>query len=56
MIRQQSIEWVTSTKFLGVLIDYRLNWKSHIQYITNKISKTCGILYQIRETLTEEAR
>ena len=43
------IERETVTKFLGVLIDENLNWKSHIDYIVNKISKTIGILYNIRD-------
>ena len=37
-----------STKFLGVIIDSKLNWCSHIQYIKNKIAKSNGILYKIR--------
>ena len=35
-------------KYLGVHIDKNLNWKCHIEYINNKISKSCGALAKIR--------
>lgn len=46
---------VTSTIFLGVIIDENLNWKRHIQSVCLNLSKTCGILYRIRDNLTPEA-
>ena len=39
---------VSYTKFLGVIIDSRLNWSDHITYIQHKISKSIGILTKIR--------
>ena len=50
-IRNTEISSVRSTKFLGVLIDNKLNWKEHIQYIKNKISKSIRILYKVRPYL-----
>ena len=35
-------------KFLGVLLDENLNWKTHISCIEKKISKNLGILYKAR--------
>ena len=35
-------------KYLGVHFDKNLNWKSHIEYVSNKISKSCGALAKIR--------
>ena len=29
-------------KYLGILIDFNLSWKIHIEYIVLKISKTQG--------------
>ena len=29
---------VTETKFLGVIIDYKLNWSPHITYISKKVA------------------
>ena len=34
--------------FLGVNIDNKLNWKSHIQHICNKISKSIAILRRLK--------
>ena len=42
---------VPTTKFLGVTIHKHLYWHNHIQDIANKISKQCGILYLIRNSL-----
>ena len=43
-------------KFLGVRIDSSMSFKSHIQYVINKISKHTGILYRIRNYLPRRAR
>ena len=37
-IDMEEIEKVYVTKFLGVYIDYRLDWKRHIDHIINKVS------------------
>ena len=42
---------VTSIKYLGVIIDHKLNWIEHISYVKNKISKGIGILYKARQFL-----
>ena len=39
---------VNNIKFIGVIIDSKLNWSDHITYIKNKISKSIGILTKIR--------
>jgi len=46
----------TETKFLGVIIDDKLSWKSHTNSIRQKINKQCGILYHTRDFLTMNAR
>ena len=40
-----------SVKFLGVIIDENLTWKSHIEVVENKISKNIGILYRASHLL-----
>ncbi len=40
-----------SYKYLGVHIDKDLNWKSHIEYISKKVSKSCGALAKIRHCI-----
>ena len=39
------------TKFLGIIIDQKLNWKPHIIKITNQISRSIGIIKKFRHTL-----
>ena len=38
------IKQVMETKFLGVLIDQHLSWKPHIDFVSQKISKSVGII------------
>ena len=45
------IERVESTKFLGVVIDEKLTWKKHIDYIKLKIAKALGVMNRVRNTL-----
>jgi hypothetical protein len=47
-----SIDQVDCTKFLGVIINDKLNWNDHIKTICNKISKNIGILFRTRNKLT----
>jgi hypothetical protein len=48
------IETVSKTKFLGVLIDNKLSWKDHINYICNKIAKGIGVMRKVREMLNKD--
>lgn len=43
-----SIEQVSNTKFLGIIINQSLSWKDHIQLIRQKINKNIGIIRKIR--------
>ena len=38
---------VASTKFLGIIIDDKLNWSLHINYVASKISKNIGVISKI---------
>ena len=42
-------------KFLGVMVDFKLNFKSHIQKVQKHLSSACGILYQIRKKIPLQA-
>ena len=53
-LNNQTIAQVEQAKFLGVQIDCNLNWKFHIDCVCSKLSKTCGILYKIRNQLTKD--
>ena len=39
-------------KFLGVLIDKKLTWKYHIDYIASKISRVVGIISRLRHSVS----
>ena len=38
-------------RFLGVMLDHKLTFKSHIDLVSNKISRHSGILYKIKHLL-----
>ena len=42
------IERVRTHKFLGYIVDDRLSWIDHLNYISNKIAKSCGIIQKVR--------
>ena len=42
-----SLEQKNRIKYLGVWIDDKINWKSHISFICSRISKNSGIFYTI---------
>ena len=43
-IGSDSLSRVLSCQFLGVNVDEKLNWKTHINILANKLSKVIGIL------------
>ena len=53
-IDQTILDKVESTTFLGVDIDSKLSWKSHIYKINNKLSKSIAILYRMKNLMTRE--
>ena len=50
-IGDNPITQVTSTTFLGIIIHERLDWKSHISYVSKKISKSIGIIGKFRSLI-----
>ena len=45
------IERVSENKFLGVIIDDKINWKSHIKYIHNKLARSISVLNKAKHLL-----
>lgn len=45
------IRSVNSTSFLGVKIDSRLNWKTHIDHVSQKVAKYCYALKVIAQNI-----
>ena len=44
VVDNHPINEVHHTKFLGVIIDNKLKWKEHINYISKKIAKGIGVI------------
>ena len=55
VIDNHELTKVNSAKYLGVIIDHKLNWIEHISHVKSKISKDIGIMYKARQFLTKKA-
>lgn len=53
-INQSHLEECNEYKYLGVIIDKKLNWDKHIEHITQKISKVCGAMARLRHCVNFE--
>ena len=51
-INETSFEKCDRYKYLGVVIDNKLNWKAHVEHISSKVSKACGVLAKLRHCLS----
>ena len=51
-INNAEIPKVTATKFLGIILDDRLNWKPHIQSVKSKLSCILSIMYKASKLIT----
>ncbi len=48
MIDETIIERVTEFNFLGLTLDENVSWKSHINKISNRLSKSMSILNKLK--------
>ena len=48
------LKCVTTCKYLGIIIDDKLSWNDHIDYVYKKIAKFTSIFYRIRHRLSGE--
>ena len=53
-INGSSIQEVDDAKFLGIIIDNKLNWIEHIRCISRKIAKGTGIIIKARKSFESE--
>ena len=42
-----ALEWVSNIKYLGTIIDNRLNFNEHVNYICMRLSQMKGIFYSL---------
>ena len=54
-INNVRIDRVYVTKFLGVMIDHKLNWKEHIDIINKKLSKSIAIIHKASTILKTDS-
>ena len=52
-LNEQIIERVTDFDFLGLTIDQHLTWNGHVQKISNKISRSLGIMCKLKRFLPQ---
>ena len=52
-LNEQIIERVTDFDFLGLTIDQHLTWNGHVQKISNKISRSLGIMCKLKWLLPQ---
>ena len=50
-----SINRVRVAKFLGILIDQKLNWKDHIANVNSKLTKSTTILYKCSQVIDSQS-
>ena len=55
VIDDETIDEVKNTKFLGVIIDNKLTWKDHINYVAGKVSRAIGMIVKTKKYLRKEA-
>ncbi len=55
-INDNVVDRVKEFNFIGLTLDENLNWKSHINIISNKISKSMGVLNKLKYCLPINAK
>ena len=56
IILDTPIERKSEARFLGVIMDDKLNWSRHIKTVESKMARYVGILYKIKKYLALHAR
>ena len=55
-INKNNIRQIDEFKYLGVIMDNKLTWKKHIEYLQTKLSIASGIIYRTRNYMPLNAR
>ena len=55
-ILNKKIDRVKEVRFLGVIVDEKLNWSAHIKTLKSKMSRYIGILCKIKKLLPIQAK
>ena len=54
MIDGGEIRRVKSVKYVGMIVDDKLTWEQHIEFISRKMVRNIGILKHIRNFILQE--
>ena len=54
-IDDQLIKLVAHVKYLGIIVDDRLTWKEHVDYISKKICRNLGAIKRSRQCVTVDS-
>ena len=54
-VNEVGIDKVHEEKFLGVIIDVKINWKSHVKHGHNNISRSIAVLSKMEQILDHES-
>ena len=53
-MNHNKIEKSNLVKYLGLLIDDKLNWSAHAQNLSLQLAKCCSMPYEVRGYVTEQ--
>ena len=56
LLNGSCVDFVDHARFLGVMVDNKINFKGQINQVVNKVAKHAGILYKVRDNLPLSAR
>ena len=48
------LQKASSVKYLGVILDEKVSWSNHMEYLTTKLSRNAGIFSKLRYYLNKE--
>ena len=54
LINKEAIQQVQYVKYLGILIDSQLTFAQHISSVVKKVSRVTGLMYRIRNCVTNQ--
>ena len=53
-INGQNIHRTAEAKYLGIYLDEKLKWDTHIQHLCKKLSQYCGLFCHLRHNITQK--
>ena len=52
----ERIEWVDNFKYLGVIVDEKLKFEEHVEYVRKKVARKLGVIRKIKKTLSKKTK